>query len=240
MTDRLFELAEDPGRLTPAPATVLACSDWPSNAALVRDLVRLAYLKPDDHVVDLTYGLGSWWTEWRPANLRSAEVGPVCFGRVKVVVARTPYGSAVADVVVFDPPYINSVGEKTSLPDFADRYGVAGSPQRTTADLMALLYAGLAEAARIVRPGGLVLVKAMSFTNGGVFRPVPAMLLSRAEALGLESIDWLLLRRPAAGPLSVVATRARQNVSSLLVLRRRVRSRTSPGPLAEAAEISSD
>ena len=50
-------------------ALVLAACAWPTNADLVVDLVRLGYLKPEDRVLDPTWGRGKWWTKWEPAEL---------------------------------------------------------------------------------------------------------------------------------------------------------------------------
>ena len=37
---------------------------------------RLGYLRDSDHVLDVTYGSGGFWTDWRPASLVASDIDP--------------------------------------------------------------------------------------------------------------------------------------------------------------------
>lgn len=236
MTDALFYTGD---YLTPAPAEgVLACQDWHNNGELIADLARLGYLRAEHSVVDVTYGKGTWWNTWRPLDLIAHDLDQTKGDGVDF--RQLPHPPASFDVVAYDPPYINSTpADVSTTPSFGDAYGLAAETRNSFEELWALLAGGLAEAARVVRPGGLVLAKAMAYTNGRIFRHVPALLIAYGEALGLDLVDELLLRR-TPGPLSIdpsSVTRSRRNVSTLLIFRRRSTGpRTGPTAFATIAQ----
>lgn len=210
------DLAPDPpqGR----PDEVLACADWATNAHLLTDLALLGYIRPEHRVCDVTYGLGGWWQRWRPADLTTHDLDPTKGDGIDF--RNLPEADETYDVVAFDPPYINPTPNSTT-DEFADRYGISGDRLSFT-ELLQLMTDGLAECRRVLRPGGHLLVKAMAYTNGGTFRPVPALLTAWAEPRGLDLVDEFVMRRNP-GPLSkpTTGTRSRRNCSTLLVFRRR-------------------
>ena len=57
--------------------TVRAIGDRKSNAALIADCHRLGYLKADDLVADVTYGLGRFWSDWAPDALLASDLDPL-------------------------------------------------------------------------------------------------------------------------------------------------------------------
>jgi hypothetical protein len=204
-----------------SPRYTLAVSDWPSNGHLIEAVAtELGYLKSTDLVLDVTYGRGNWWTRWQPEQLRTHDlaIDGVDFRRL-------PERSASVDVVAFDPPYVPQGGtthQETS--EFRDRFGLNGAPKKRL-ELSELILDGLQECARVVRPGGVILMKCQPFQSGKHFHHMPAIVIGYAEVLELRLIDELVHRR-TTGPSSAKRFHhARQNRSHLLVFRRRQRAR---------------
>lgn len=199
----------------------LAVTDWPTNGHLIQTVARdLGYISADDIVLDVTYGRGNWWTLWRPEQLLTHDlaIDGVDFRRL-------PERTGSIDVVAYDPPYIPLGG--TSNADvgvFRDRFGLEGAPKRRL-ELSRLILDGFQECCRVVRPGGIVLVKCQPFQTGKHFCHMPAIVIGYAEDLGVRLIDELVHRR-GTGPSSAERFHhARQNRSHLLVFRRRQRAR---------------
>lgn len=237
----LFDLGGDLGRHDRAPGSVLACTDWATNALLIVDLVRLGYLTADQSVVDATYGMGAWWSLWRPRWFRGHDIDPAKAPDGVADFRALPYPDRSIDVVAFDPPYITGAGDTSTAGSFTEKYGIADAT--SFAELHALIFDGLAETARVVRSGGLLLVKAMSYTNGRTFRPMPALLMARAEQHGLDLVDEFVMRRnpgPTPGDPALIR-RARRNCSTLLVFQKRHRPpRSGPGSFAHATNLAAD
>lgn len=128
-----------------------------SNGVLIATVARLGYLgDPDELVLDVTYGRGLWWTRYRPSNL---IVGDGDFRHLPQLDGSIP-------VVCFDPPYISTGSRETSSVDnFYDRYGL-GDLKGWRA-IRSLIDDGLAECARVLAPGGYLLVKCMDYVESG-------------------------------------------------------------------------
>ena len=96
------------------------------------------------------------------------------------------------DVTVFDPPYVSMGGRATStLPDFMDRYGLENAA--TTPELLqADNELGLREAARITKPGGLILAKCAPYISSGVRKEGDWWARDAALAMGLTVHDMLI------------------------------------------------
>jgi hypothetical protein len=71
-----------------------------------------------------------------------------------------------APVVCFDPPYISTgTKAKSTIPDFYDRFGIGElSGWQAVRTVMEL---GMAECARILAPGGWLLMKCMDYVESG-------------------------------------------------------------------------
>lgn len=180
--------------------TVLAATAWTSNAAMIADVARLGYIKTTDNVIDLTFGRGKWWKQWRPANLtgltdRSDDhADQYAIDQVNVI-TNADYTNLdgipdeTYDVTVFDPPYVSVGGRGTSgIPDFVDRYGLVRAP-RTPADLHANNLLGLKEAIRITKPGGTILVKCAPYISSGKRQDGDYWMRRDAADLGLTVHD---------------------------------------------------
>lgn len=214
--------AADDGSL---PA-VLAAGRWPTNGHLIADVARL-YLEPDSYVLDPTYGLGRWWTEYRPDRLEASDLDPEKSPTGTSVDFRAlPHPPDLFDVVAFDPPYVSVGGRTTStVPGMLNAYGIDSAPT-SPAGVQALIDAGLAEAARVARPSGLILCKCMDYVSSGRLWPGTHHTLTAALGLELELVDRFEhvgepgpqpTTNPDGSPRRQV--HARRNLSTLFVFR---------------------
>lgn len=149
--------------------TVLAAHAWASNAELIEAVHQLGFIADDDLVYDATYEKGIWWKVFRPARLITANLGEAgsAVADLHADFRRAPFADGTFDVVAYDPPYVCIGGRKTTtMPQFHQRYGTLTTP-KTPADLQTLIDRGLHEMLRIVKPGGIVLVKCQDYISSG-------------------------------------------------------------------------
>jgi hypothetical protein len=171
-------------------APVLAVTEWKTNADLIADVARLGYLHDDWLTLDPTYGLGKWWTLWRPRMLIASDIDP----------AKSPCGYSVDftalnqadqsfDAVAFDPLYkLNG----TPTADVDERYGV--HVVRSRDDRHQLILDGISECARVLKPSGFLLVKCQNQVNGGKVRWQTDLFSRHAETVGHSTL--LVLKKP--------------------------------------------
>lgn len=152
------------------------------------------WIADDDLVLDVTYGRGLFWADYRPSNLVAHDL--VTDG---VDCRHLPEDDATFDVVVFDPPYIVQGGRDTSkTAGFLDRYGLVDSP-KTLLAMQALIRDGMTEARRVLKPEGRMFVKCMDYINGGKFIQGRHFVVSTALDLDLEQVDEFV-HYSGAGP----------------------------------------
>ena len=201
-------------------APVLAATSWPDNAAMILDCVRLGYLDAFDFILDPTYGRGTWWQRWTP------EHGGLEYNNAYVWhdFRNLRYKDNAFNAAVFDPPYISKGRATPKLGDFDDRYGLAthapGMKRKSPADIQADMDAGLSELVRVVKPGGLILMKCMDYVTSGKLWLGVYKTTTHALSLGLEVIDRLEhIHAPGPQPKGRPQVHARRNHSTLLVLK---------------------
>lgn len=194
---------------------VLAAHAWPTNAHLIADVAHLGYLTDTDRVIDPTYGRGIWWQRWRPADLTAHDI------RADGIDFRDlPHPSGRFDAAAYDPPYVCVGGRRTTtVPDLHDRYGLTDAPN-TPAELQQLIADGLTEVVRVVKPGGVVLVKCQDYVSSGRLWAGTHHTLTHALALGCALADRLEhLGGTRPQPAGRRQVHARRNLSTLLVIR---------------------
>lgn len=188
--------AFDPGRRT--------------NAALIVDALELGYLV--NPVLDLTYGLGSFWSD--PA-LDLVDVVANDLDENKGEISRdfraTGLDAGFFGTVVFDPPY--AIRGASSKPEFEDRYGL--DRYRTKAEIEALIREGTAEAVRLARR--FVLVKVQDHVSSGRLQPLTYWATDAALDAGARLVDSMHVLGGRAQPSGRRQIRARHGYSTLLV-----------------------
>jgi hypothetical protein len=193
---------------------ILAASNWPSNAELVKDIASL-YLDEDYEMADLTFGRGIWWKKWRPKNLVCHDI------RIDGVdFTALPEPDDTYDAVAYDPPFISPGGRKTStIVDFNDRFGLEAAP-KSPAALQKLINGGLFEASRVTKPGGIILCKCCSYVSSGKLWPGVFLTQEYGFSIGLSLLDmFIFLGNKRPQPPGRRQVHARQNYSTMLVFR---------------------
>ena len=93
--------------------TIYAHWGWKNNADMIARGVRpLGYL--DGTVLDATYGLGNFWTDWRPEHLTAVDLHPDK-GAVTADFRHLPFPDGGFDSVVFDPGYKLCLDDQTEV-----------------------------------------------------------------------------------------------------------------------------
>jgi hypothetical protein len=198
---------------------IYAATAWATNAAMIADVHQLGYIKDGDFVLDPTYGKGAWWRVWGPEPedlIRKDRAGdPEWDFRDMHFLGET------FDAVAFDPPYVSVGGRKSSgIHEMHEAYGMDGtplSPGETQSDIDQ----GLAECFRVVKKGGIVLVKCQDYVSSGQLWPGTYLTLKNAYEVGFQLVDRLEhLSGPRPQPPGRAQVHARRNYSTLFVLRR--------------------
>jgi DNA modification methylase len=185
---------------------IYATQAWATNAALIADVHRLGYLKDEDHVLDPTWGRGTWWRVWRPAWL----LGP----RDNWDFRDMRFPADRFDAVAYDPPY--KLNGTPSGPDA--RYGVDDPMPWQERHL--LMAQGLAECVRVTKPGGIILMKCQDQVCSGKVRWQTRIFADEGERLGCELIDRFDILGTRAQPSGRRQVHARRNSSTLLVFKK--------------------
>ena len=153
-----------------------------TNGQLMADMARLGWL--DGRVLDCTYGLGSFWSDFIPDDLTACDMDPdkSPIGR-SVDFTRMPDEWAESfDAVVFDPPYM--LNGTQGLYVGSDRYGVSGKVP--IHDRHRLMLQGFGECVRVCKPGGIVVVKCQVQNASNRFYRQPSMVVSWAVSLDMK------------------------------------------------------
>lgn len=189
---------------------VAAIGEWSDNGAMMVEVARLGYI--EGLVLDLTYGDGAFWSEYRPENLVTNDLYKSADYAHDFRL--TPFTSNFFDTVVFDPPY--KLAGTPASGDMDEAFGT--DITRTRAEVYALLVGGLAEASRLT--GKWLLVKTMDMVSSGQVRWQADIATDVMGALEFRKVDSFLLKGGRPQPEGRKQVRARRNYSTLLAFKR--------------------
>lgn len=189
------------------------------NYELFREVTRM-WVVPGDVVMDVTYGGGAFWRqppEGEVPQIRHDLDMTIGDG---VDCRLLPEADESVDVVVFDPPYRATHGSSVGFADYTKQYRTGGLALDTINDVLDLYRGGIAEAARVLRPGGRLLVKCQDQSYANRLHLMHLDVLRLMVAQQLELADMFVLvnqNRAAINQRAVRQERARRNHSYLLV-----------------------
>jgi methylase of polypeptide subunit release factors len=196
---------------------IYTCIRSASNAELFAKAARL-YLQPGQRILDMSYGNGTFWRKlnMRRYTLIANDLDPKR-GTVHHDFRDIPLPASSFNHTVFDPPYMHHA--KTLL-----LRGVYNN-QITTASLdhngiVEMYRAGMREALRLTRRGGLIWVKCQDEVESGIQRMLSFQVQLIAMSLSLATVDAFILHQ-ARPPVMRQKTQkhARKNHSTLFLFR---------------------
>jgi hypothetical protein len=190
--------------------------DRKTNAQLMADVHTLGYINDTDTVLDLTYGEGRFWNDYRPPNLTTNDLHTDAQYAVDWAGSLVPRGWVRnLDVVVFDPPYkLNGTPSKGGPANSDHGYGV-GEPATWQAR-MDKIVEGVRFAKGCVRPDGLLMVKCQDQVSSGAVR-WQTLLVECFAGTGMTLVDMLFVSGHRPQPAGRRQVHAARNYSTLMI-----------------------
>lgn len=229
----LFEPADLPNqngkRKSPsgeATTRLVFSSHAGENADLFAQILQL-HVPKGARVADVTYGKGVFWSKVEPADY------VLCPTDIKTGVdcRALPYADGAMDCVVLDPPYMeglyrsdDSLAGKGTHETFQENYSNGSRPTEISAkwhDAVLEMYVQAAlEAKRVLRDGGLLIVKCQDEVSAGVQRLTHVEIIVNLNLLGFYAKDLFILTRTNRPGVARVVKQihARKNHSYFIVL----------------------
>jgi len=177
------------------------------------------YVEVGATVADVTFGKGVFWRRV-PAdtfNLLSTDLSTGTDCRA------LPYPSGTIDCVVFDPPYMHTPGGSahTNHQNFEGYYrnNLAASDKKYHEAVLDLYYSAAREAARVLRDGGVYIVKCQDEVCANQQRLTHVELINELTGYGFVVEDlFVVMRRARPGVSRMLRqSHARKNHSYFLV-----------------------
>jgi hypothetical protein len=192
-------------------------------------------------VADVTYGKGVFWRQVDRTRyaLHATDL------RTGVDCRSLPYADGSLDCVVLDPPYMEGLFRRSkdhlagsgSHAAFRDSYSngeaSAGGPRWHDA-VLALYFAAGREARRVLRPGGVLIVKCQDEVSANRQRLTHVEIINEYEKEGFRTKDLFIVVRANRPGVSRLRKQehARKNHSYFLVFgkppARKARRRSEP------------
>lgn len=154
-----------------------------TNRHLLPKILSL-YVPPGSVIADVTYGKGAFWKDvdlslyrFLPSDLQDG-----------IDFRQLPYREGEIDCLVIDPPYMHGgIGIKPSINDC---YRNRNSSHESVIRLYA---GGFLEAARVLKKGGIMLVKCQDETESGKQHLSHCEIAHLLEVLGFAILDLFVL-----------------------------------------------
>lgn len=205
-----------------------------NNDDLFPDILRL-YVPRGSLVADVTWGRGIFWKQVDQDDYRIIRSDIERCGDVQCNFRALPHPAASLDAVILDPPYLYIGGWKTLRGYFHETthdwentsYGNVERASRGISGVKAvdqMYYEGIQEAARVLRKGGILILKCMDQVQSGKQQWAHIVYLRFGEEVGFMSEDLFVLvrkSRPLMRHKPENQKHARRNHSYFLVMRRK-------------------
>lgn len=186
-----------------------------TNADLMREAASL-YLKDGWRVADVTFAKGVFWQEIDTARFDFLPTD-IAGG---VNLRALPYENDSLDALVLDPPYTPNHGNDLKR-SVAEPYNLDSGP-RSTPSIVELYAAGLGEAARCLKAGGICMVKCQDAVENHRRHWTHIAIHDIAVAFGFDAVDqFVLVQNGRPAMRHDKQKTARSNHSYLWVFRRR-------------------
>ena len=213
------------------PGEVITSAVQGTNADLLRQVAKL-WILPEDRLIDVTAGNGTFWRRTDVQPVRSdirllPGIGLIADCR------KLPYPNASMDVVAFDPPYQPVNGQPERSFGVGRSYGLTEGPvvRQTIRDVLGLYEAGIAECARVLVPGtGRLLVKCQDMTYNHQLHLVFLDVLRLMTAAGVDLADHFVLANNSRMPQRTQRQQRAHRAHSYLIVGVKARQRITRLP----------
>lgn len=194
-----------------------------SNAEMFPHVLKL-YVPPGSIVADVTYGKGAFWRDVKRATyeLHTTDL------RNGVDCRKLPYSDVSIDCIVLDPPYMHSPGGTAhdghqNFEGYYRNNAADSSGLKYHEAVLDLYFRAGAEALRILRPGGILIVKCQDEVCANRQRLTHVEIVAEYTRRGFIVEDcFVLMRTSRPGVSRILKQRhARKNHSYFLVFRKR-------------------
>lgn len=209
---------------------VIHSSHVGTNADLFAKVMAL-HVEPGSLVADVTFGRGAFWRSIEPGTyeLFSSDID----GDPSIDCRALPYGDDTLDCVVLDPPYME--GFYRDKPDqragsgshesFRDAYSSdrdlkpEDDRPKYHAAVLAMYVEAIVEARRVLRSGGVLIVKCQDEVSANRQRLTHVEIINALEPMGFYCKDLFVLVRTNKPGVSrlLKQVHARKNHSYFLV-----------------------
>lgn len=201
------------------------------NADIFPEILKL-HVPLGAKIADVTYGGGIFWKKVNPEfyDLTPSDIASGIDCR------SLPYGSDEFDCVVLDPPYMEGLFRRDGSHlagqgshaafrrSYSNGQGTVGGPKYHDAVLDLYFKAG-AEAARVLRTGGVLIVKCQDEVSANTQRLTHVEIINEYAKYGFFARDLFVVVRSNAPSISRLKRQvhARKNHSYFLVFAKGVR-----------------
>ena len=194
-------------------------------------LVLSLYVEPGSTVADVTYGKGVFWRRV-PKDLYDLRATDLADG---IDCRNLPYEDASIDCVVFDPPYMHTPGgtAHANHQNYEGYYrnNEATSEKKYHEAVLDLYFAAAREARRVLRDGGIYIVKCQDEVCANQQRLAHVEIINQLQQYGFVTEDLFVVVRKGRPGVSRLLTQAhaRKNHSYFIVLIKRLGKRRWTG-----------
>lgn len=170
---------------------VIVTAQVGDNSILFPGALKL-FTEEGDRILDMTWGLGVFWK-----NIDCSKYDLVkndldkSRGDIHFDFRNMPHEDKSFDVIIFDPPYASRSSNKNSF--VGSLYNNANHHLNTVEDVLKFYLDGMQESKRLLKNGGILMVKCMDEISGGKQKRNHISIWKSALDLGFIDEDLFVL-----------------------------------------------
>lgn len=201
----------------------LTFSAYQSTNSTVFPIILQLYVPEGSKVADITYGKGVFWKQIPSSDyaLMATDI------QTGIDCRDLPYKDGEIDCVVFDPPYMHTPGgtahqNHQNFENYYRNNGTESTSKKYHEAVLDLYFRGSNEALRVLKPGGVLIVKCQDEVCANKQRLTHVEIINELTKFGFIVEDlFVILRNNRPGVSRMLKQmHARKNHSYFLVFRK--------------------